>query len=288
MEKNRTIQRKSSKKKKRPKFRFNFWVMFIIFVLSFVSCFVLYMLAVNLNDDFFKDEFNNVVTGTQSADENIQPTSGGANIENASDSDNTDGFSIANPVPQSPAVEESYFESACLITDSTLIEMGTYGKFNNANVFGSAELNAGNCNTTKIDSSFGNASVYDIIKNKKPDVVYIMLGSDLGSSEVDSMLEHYTILVNSLHSALPEMKIYIMQIPPVIYDNETLTNDMINDYNNKLIAMCNAVGVYCIDTNTALKSENGTLSEEFYSYEKLALSEAGYNKICEYILTHTS
>ncbi|MCM1133589.1 MAG: hypothetical protein NC340_08980 [Ruminococcus flavefaciens] len=285
MEKNRTIQRRSSKKKKKPKVRFNFWVMFIIFALSFIACFVLYMLAANFNDDFFKDEFkDNPVVGTQDVGDDIPQTTGSA--------DNTDDeadkpSAVANPVPQSEAVEESYFNSSCLITDSTLIEMGTYGKFSKTNVFGSAELNADNCNTTKIDSTFGNSSVYDIIKNKKPSTLYIMLGSDLGTSDTDSMIKNYTMLVNNLHSALPDMKIYIMQIPPVIYDSEALTNDMINEYNDKLLAMCNTVGIYCIDTNTALKGENGMLAEEFYSYENLALSGAGYSKICEYILTHT-
>lgn len=284
MEKNRNIQRRSNKKRKKPKVRFNFWVMFIIFVLSFAACFILYILAANLNDDFFKDEFDNTVVGVQDVDENIPQTTNADST--SSDSTESSSSSITNPVPQSPAAEESYLDSACMITDSTLIQMGTKGKFNSTNVFGSAELNAANCTTTKIDSSFGNASVYDIIKDKKPNVLYIMLGSDLGTSEIDSMISSYTMLVNNLHSALPDMKIYVMQIPPVIYDTETLTSDMINDYNNKLLAMCNTIGVYCIDTNTALKAENGMLSEEYWSYETLTLSSMGYDKICDYILTH--
>lgn len=284
MEKNRNIQRKSNRKRKKPKVRFNFWVMFIIFVLSFAACFILYMLAANLNDDFFKDEFNNTVADTQNVDENIPQTINTNNT--SSDSAENSDSSITNPVPQSPVIDESYLDSACMITDSTLIQMGNKGKFNSTNVFGSTELNAANCITTKIDSSFGNASVYDIIKDKKPNVLYIMLGSDLGTSEIDSMISSYKMLVNNLHSALPDMKIYVMQIPPVIYDTEILTNDMINDYNNKLLAMCNTTGIYCIDTNTALKAENGMLSEEYWSYETLTISAIGYEKICEYILTH--
>ncbi len=284
MEKNRNIQRRSNKKRKKPKIRFNFWVMFIIFVLSFAACFILYMLAANLNDDFFKDEFDNTVVGTQDVDEDIPQTTNAVSI--SSDSAESSSSSVTNPVPQSPAAEESYLDSACMITDSTLIQMGTKGKFNSTNIFGSAELNAANCTTTKIDSNFGNASVYDIIKDKKPNILYIMLGSDLGTSEIDSMISSYTMLVNNLHSALPDMKIYVMQMPPVIYDTETLTSDMINDYNNKLLEMCNTIGVYCIDTNTALKAENGMLSEEYWSYETLTLSSMGYDKICEYILTH--
>lgn len=280
MEKNRTVQRKSSKKRKKPKVRFNFWLMFIIFVISFTACFILYMLAANLNDDFFRDEFDG--TSVQRTTDIPQTTDNMIATEPVSAAD----VSVTNPVPQSSPADENYFDSACLITDATLIQMSDKGKFSATNVFGSTELNASNCTTTKIDSTFGNASVYDIIKDKKPSVLYIMLGSDLGTSSADTMISNYTALVNNLHSALPDMKIYVMQIPPVIYDTETLTNDMINEYNNRLLAMCNTVGVYCIDTNTALKAENGTLSEDYWSYETLTLSAVGYEKICEYILTH--
>ena len=286
MEKNRTVQHRQGKRKGKPKVRFNFWVMFIIFVLSFAACFVLYMLAANFNGDFFKDEFDSNVIEEQNPLPDAQQTTDASNKDNSSE--NSNSVSITNPVPQSPAVDASYFDSACLITDSTLIQMADYGKFNSANIFSSTELNAIDCNTTKVSSNFGTVSVYDIVKNKKPDVLYIMLGSDLGTSDSDEMIASYTTLVNNLHSALNDMKIYVMQIPPVIYDTETITNEMINNYNNKLLAMANAIGVYCIDTNTALKSESGVLAEKFYSYETLDLSAEGYSEICGYILTHTS
>lgn len=284
MENNRTVQRKQNKKKKRPKIRFNFWVMVIIFLLSFAVCFILYMLAANLNDNFFDDELNGDMVASHSVSDasdtsDIHEATTDADIQDKSDS-------ITNPVPQSDAVEESYFDTACLVTDSTLIDMGSNGKFSSDNVFGSDSLNASNCISTKIESSFGTVSVYDIIKNKKPPVLYIMLGSDLESSTVDDMIAGYKMLVDNLHAAMPDMSIYVMQFPPIIYDTETLTNAMINEYNNKLLEMCNESGVYCIDTNTALKSGSGTLAEEYYSYETLGISAVGYDQICQYIRTH--
>lgn len=286
MEKNRTVKYRQSKRKGKPKVRFNFWMMFIIFVLSFTACFVLYMLAANFNGDFFKDEFDSNIIEEQIQVPDVQQTTDASDKNNSAE--NSNSVSITNPVPQSAAVDASYFDNACLITDSTLIQMSDYGKFSPANIFSSTELNAVDCNTTKVSSNFGTVSVYDIIKNKKPDVLYIMLGSDLGTSDSDEMIASYTTLVNNLHSALNDMKIYVMQLPPVIYDTESITNEMINNYNNKLLAMANAIGVYCIDTNTALKSESGVLAEKFYSYETLALSAEGYSEICGYILTHTS
>ncbi|MDE7363495.1 MAG: hypothetical protein K2N27_01205 [Ruminococcus sp.] len=285
MEQKRTIQRKQSKKKKRPKVRFNFWVMFIIFALSFIGCFVLYMLAANFNDDFFKDEFEDAVIEI----EHYVPESTTESVAATTESEQTAiQDSITNPVPQSALVNPDYFDNASLISDSTLKYASDYSKFSEANIFYSSELNASNCSTLKINSSFGNDSLYDIIKNKKPVILYIMLGSDIETSTVDDMIASYKTLVNNIHSALPDTKVYVMQLPPVIYDTETLTNEMINNYNDRLLEMCNETGVYCIDTNTALKAENGVLKEEYYSYDTLSISASGYSKICEYIVNHVA
>ena len=115
-----------------------------------------------------------------------------------------------------------------------------------------------------------------------------MLGNDLGTSKTEDMIASYTTLVNNLHGSLPTLEIYVMQIPPVIYDSDVKTNEKVNDFNNRLLAMCNTIGVHCIDTNTALKNESGALKEDYWSYDTLALSKEAYTTICEYILTHTA
>ena len=287
MDKKRSIQRKSSKKRGKPMLRFNIWVLFIIFVLSFAACFILYMLAANLNDNFFKEE--NEPVATQSSDTSDpdaqEPTQAAAPTEPAGSGD---APSITNPVPQSEAVDASYFDNCCLITDKTLLRMKDFGKFNDANIYGNDQLSAAGCNTVRVESSYGTVTPYEIIKLKKPDEVYIMLGSDLGTSSIDEMMENYSSLVNNIKGSLPEIKVYVMQLPPVIYDTETVTNDMVNEYNAKLLDMCNKAGVYCIDTNTALKGESGTLSEEYWDYDTLSLSQKAYETVCGYILTHTS
>ncbi|MBQ8961795.1 MAG: hypothetical protein IJ071_11385 [Ruminococcus sp.] len=280
----KTIQRKSSKKRGKPMLRFNFWVLFIIFVLSFAACFILYMVAANLNPNFFKDEFEASV----SQEDTSLPDQQEQEPTQAQEAPQEDQPVITNPVPQSAAVDAGYFDSCCMITDSTLLRMGALGKIPQANVLGNDQLNALNCNSTRVESSYGTVTPYEVIKLKKPDQVYIMLGSDIGTSSADEMVASYATLVNNIHASLPELKIYVMQLPPVIYDNETVTNDMINDYNAKLLDMCNKAGVYCIDTNTALKGESGTLSEEYWDYDTLSLSQAAYEQICGYILTHTS
>lgn len=279
----RSVQRISSKKRSRPKVRFNFGVLIIIFALSFAACFVLYMIAANINDDFFDDESEKIVVQEQTSSGNDEDS---ASDENAGDgSTSSKAPTAVNPIPQSAAADASYLDSSCLITDSTLLEMSGYTEMDD--VTGNAQLNAVNCNESKVETPYGTVTVYEMLQLKKPVNAYFMLGSDIGTSTVDEMIASYTTLISNLHGYLPEMHIYVMQLPPVISDTETLTNAKINEYNSRLLEMANNLGVYCIDTNTALKSADGTLSEEYWNAEALTLNEAAYKAICGYILTHT-
>lgn len=287
MAKKRNVQHISSKKRSRPKVKFNFGVLVLIFVLSFASCFGLYMFAANTNDDFLTEETKNKIVVQK------QPE-GDASDAAASDGDTVPGGetpssapeAAVNPIPQSEAVDVSYFDSCCLVSDSTLLEMGKYTSFDD--VIGSDELNAAGCRNIQVDSDYGTIKIYEIIQFKKPSVMYIMLGSDIGTSSVDDMISSYSSLVSDLHNYLPDMKIYIMQLPPVIYDTETVTNDLINQYNSRILDMAKSTGVYCIDTNTALKSTaEGRLADEYWDGKSGKLSEEAYKKISDYIRTHT-
>ena len=282
MAENHNRKKTSGKKKAKQKVKFNFGVLIVIFVLSYIGCFLLFMTVANLNDDFFKDEFtNNIkITEEEPTTEQIQQETVQEDIEQP-----TEKVKVNNPVPQSQAQDKAYLESCMIVTDSTLIDIGDFAKF--GDVIGNTNLNAKGCNSVKVESSYGIISVYDTIKIKKPDTVYIMLGSDMGESPLDEMTASYTSLIANLHSSLPTMKIYIMQYPPTIYDDGEFTNDKINEYNSKLLETANKAGIYCIDTNTALKGENGALDERFWSYEEQKLSSEGYNEIVKYILSHT-
>lgn len=282
MSKKRTIQRNSDRKRSKPKFRFNVGMLIIIFAFSFIGCFLLYMVAANTNENFLSEEFKNEIIKEESMDDKKDDISTSV-AEESSDVD-VPSLSVTNPVPQSAAVDLSYLESCCMITDSTLLEMKNKTSFKD--VLGSAELNAVSVNKVKIESNYGTITPYEAMKLKKPMNIYIMLGSDIGTSSMDEMISNYTEFVNSLKASLTDSNIYIMQLPPVITGG-TVTNEMINEYNTKLLELANNSSVYCIDTNTALKTVDGNLAEEYWSTETNSFTEKVYNEICGYILTHT-
>lgn len=281
MEKKRTIQRNTGKKSGKPKMRFNFWVMVLIFVFSFLACFALYMLAANLNDNFFKDEFNATVAELESRKANEGTTSEASEEQTEEKTDTA----ITNPVPQSEKADSNYLEESALFTDGTLLGMADNGGF--GYVVGNASLNAKNCTTAQADSSFGSGTLTEIAGKMKPKRLYIMLGSDVTTDKTDEMVKSYQELVTSLKNSLPDTKIFVMQLPPVPEGFETVTNEKVNEYNTKLLSMADQAGVYCIDTNTALKSDSGVLSPDYWSIANQNYTSQLYSVLTDYILSHT-
>lgn len=286
MSKKRTVHRVSDSKKNKPFVRFNFWFMVIIFGLSFIACFVLYMIAANLDDNFFDFESSSSseIQNSEVSDGLSESDSSG-NVPEISETDSS-GTSVINPVPESERADDSYFDNTWIITDSTLLDV----KFNTSikNVIGNSQLNAVNINESKVESVYGTITAYQNLQIINPENLYIMLGSDIGESTVDDMINSYSNFIANIKAGLPDTKIYIMQLPPVYTESESLTNDIINDYNSRLIQLADSYSVYCIDTNTILKDNTGTLNEQYYSSESDSLTAETYSVIYEYILTHTA
>ncbi len=282
-QKSRNIQRISNKKRGRPKVKFSIWILILLFVFAFAAFFVAYMVSANMNEDFLENEFGSIT------DEEVQSVEEPEDTEEPDDEPEeptAEKIKITNPIPQSTPSDSSYFDSCCLITDSTLLQMADFT--NLKDIIGNEDLNALNCNSTKVATNYGTVTAYETIQIKRPDNVYIMLGSDIGTDPVDEMIDNYSKLVENLHSADPDMLIYIMQLPPVKSEGEDNSkNEIVNDYNSKLLKLANSSGVCCIDTNTALKNQEGSLDPQFIDAETNKLNDAAYRTIADYILTHT-
>lgn len=286
MAKKKSITRISDKKRGRQKIRFSFWGLILIFVLSFSGCFAIYMIAANMNENFWNEEFDKVVVEKKNA-----------KVPNIDDSSDTEGkseekseneevrTSVINPISQSEAKDASYLSSCCLVTDSTLLGIDKFTDLND--VIGSESLSAAGCNSVTIESPYGNKTAYEILQAKKPEKVYIMIGSDISTASVDDMIINYTDFVKNVRGYLNSADIYIMQLPPLRADAEGISNNTVNEFNTKLLTIANTTGVYCLDTNTALKGVDGNISEEYVDLQNGNLNEKAYKKIVEYILCHT-
>ena len=244
------------------------------------------MVAANINENFWSEEFDKVVTEkNRSKVPNIDDGADTGNEAEEMEDTQEVKTSVINPIAQSEAKDQSYLSSCCLITDSSLLEIDKYTGLKD--VIGSEALSAAGCNTVTIESSYGNKTAYEILQVKKPEKVYIMLGSDIFTSSVDDMIASYTDFVKNVRGYLSTADIYIMQLPPISGSSNATSSNIINEFNTKLLTVANLTGVYCLDTNTALKGVDGNISEEFTDKETGKLNEKAYKKIVEYILCHT-
>lgn len=286
MAKKKSITRISDKKRGRPKIRFSFWGLILIFVLSFSGCFAIYMIAANMNENFWNEEFDKVVVEKKNAKvPNIDDISDTEEKSEEKSENEEVRTSVINPISQSEAKDASYLSSCCLVTDSTLLGIDKFTDLND--VIGSESLSAAGCNSVTIESPYGNKTAYEILQAKKPEKVYIMIGSDISTASVDDMIINYTDFVKNVRGYLSSADIYIMQLPPLRAGAEGISNNTVNEFNTKLLTIANTIGVYCLDTNTALKGVDGNISEEYVDLQNGNLNEKAYKKIVEYILCHT-
>ena len=99
MAKKRKISKISDNKRTKPKMKFNPFILFIIFLLSFLGCFILYMVSANVDENFLQDEFKSSSSANKNDDssEAFADTSG-SEADEQLQSENT---TVSNPVAQS-------------------------------------------------------------------------------------------------------------------------------------------------------------------------------------------
>ncbi|APH14762.1 GDSL-like Lipase/Acylhydrolase family protein [Clostridium sporogenes] len=122
-------------------------------------------------------------------------------------------------------------------------------------------------------AGFSYEKVGDLIK-KKPDNVFIMLGSDDILMPVDNPKELFrndlTKLINKIKKELPNSKIYIQSITPVT--KEVLKKESryknINQYNELLKELANKLSVNYIDIGELVKKNPNLYAEDGVHFKK--------------------
>ena len=191
---------------------------------------------------------------------------------------------MTNPVASSAAQDVSYLDSCMLISGKGLLGMKNVTSLKN--VFGNDTLNAYNCNSTKVETASGVVSISEAVGLLKPANVYIMLEFD-PSVAIEESISSYVSLISAIHTASPDVGIYVMEQPPVLNDTETVSNEIINNYNSQLLSMADRLGVYYLSSGLDLKSAAGALDEQYWSAETGTLTDAAFQLIVGYILSHT-
>ena len=122
--------------------------------------------------------------------------------------------------------------------------------------------------------------------------IYMMFGTEsLGTQSPEQTITHFTTLLDSLIATAPESQVIVMSIPPVTAEAEKaadhpLLNSVIDDYNSRLLALCDKKNVYFVDINTALKNNDGKLDGHLATEDGMHLSLEGGMVLLNYVLSH--
>lgn len=124
----------------------------------------------------------------------------------------------------------------------------------------------------------------------KPEYMVITLGINYGvpyCGETE-FKKYYRMLLDDITAASPETKIILQSIYPVATNNELkdITNDKIDLANTWVEQLAEEYELKYLDTNSALKGDDGYLPLSHQNGDGLHLMPSGFDIVLNYIRTH--
>ena len=205
----------------------------------------------------------------------------------------TDGsYDYGEPVPQSEAVDNSYFDDAVFIGDSRTEGLILYTGLSNTTVYANQGLMVDTVFTSPVIQMDGQKlSVVEALRRTEFKKVYIMLGiNETGWAYESIFIDKYKALIEEIQSINPQAIIYIQEIMPVTAETSRthsyVKNDKIQRYNELLAKLAKEMGAYYIDTGAAVADASGCLPEEA-AIDGIHLKKPYCDKWLDYLKTHT-
>ena len=111
--------------------------------------------------------------------------------------------------------------------------------------------------------------------------VFIMLGMNdinlIGAGSIDLAMRNWVTLLSRIRAKNPNITIYIQSATPIYYYGQTgyLTNEYMDQYNQRLQEFAWANGCYYIDVATYMKDSNNSLIPQYCSDKYVHLNYTG-------------
>ena len=202
-------------------------------------------------------------------------------------------------------VDPSYFDNAAFVGDSVSLKLSYYaaatGALGNAQFFTAGSLGSANALWEVSDESVHPSyqgvkmTVEDCVANSGAEVVYIMLGmNDIGLYGIEDSVKNYKTLAEKILEKSPAVKIVVQSMTPMTDTSEilgeSLNNENIKVYNEKLRELCTQQGWAFVDVASVMYDAEGkNLNRDFCSDPDglgVHFTEAGCEKWVEYLSTH--
>lgn len=132
--------------------------------------------------------------------------------------------------------------------------------------------------------------ISEAVERKKPEILVVTLGvNGIAIMKEDYFVSEYEKLINSVMEKSPDTKIILQSIFPVASSyraQEQINNEKITAANGWIAALADKLGIWYLDTYSALVGEDGYLPEEYQNGDGMHLNETSFTIELNYIRTH--
>ena len=203
------------------------------------------------------------------------------------------GLGSSVTVPESEAVDDSYFADAVFVGDSRTEGLKMYSGLDSSQFFSSVGMDVDKVFTDQIVSLNGQLlTVAQALEQASYSKVYIMLGiNELGWVYESVFADNYARIIDTIRESHPDATIYVQSILPVSQwkdgSNDIYTNANVVRLQKALVAMCEEKGVNYVNVAEGIQDEQGHLPSEA-TQDGVHLTPEYCQRWMDYLKTHTA
>ncbi len=196
------------------------------------------------------------------------------------------------PVPESEAVEDTYFKDAVFLGDSRTEGFSLYsGLEAGAYLYGVGATVESVFSKNVWETSGGKVPLLDALAETGCGKVYLMLGiNELGWSKWETFYNQYGKVIDRIREDLPDAEIILQSILPVSAKQDAkgsyVNNQRIGVYNEVIRTLAEEKDCALVDVAEALTGEDGCLPADL-NFDGIHLNPAGCRLWLEYLRTHS-
>ena len=201
--------------------------------------------------------------------------------------------SLPCPLPETEAVEDTYFDGAVFLGDSRTEGLFLYSGLKTGHFYTAVGATVESVFSKKnFETESGEkVPLLDAVAEQDCDKIYIMLGiNELGWSKVKTFHDQYAKLIDRVREDHPEAKIVLQSIPPVSAKQEAkktyVNNARIAEYNGVIQALAEEKECYFLDVAACLTGGDGLLPKDL-NFDGIHLNPAGCKVWLNYLRTHS-
>lgn len=198
----------------------------------------------------------------------------------------------ADPVEESEAAEDTYFERAVFLGDSRTEGFYLYSGLKTGSFLYAVGATVESVFSKPVwGEGAGKLPLLDALADLECDRVYLMLGvNELGWAKIENFRSQYAKVIDRIREDHPEAEIGLQSILPVSARQEAkktyVNNQRILEYNEVIAALAAEKGCAFINVAEALTGEDGCLPADL-NFDGVHLNPAGCRIWLDYLRTHT-